>query len=114
MNKVSNLFPSNRERTFQLKARKDAGTAAPLWQPPQFVTCKQCERRATRRVWARSQYVCPNCGTHQPIGGYYRLSLVLDHGSFQELDGNLKPRDVLDFPGYEEKLSTQQSKTGLN
>ena len=42
MNKVSNLFPSNRERTFQLKARKDAGTAAPLWQPPQFVTCKQC------------------------------------------------------------------------
>ena len=114
MNKVSNLFPSNRERTFQLKARKDAGTAAPLWQPPQFVTCKQCERRATRQVWARSQYVCPNCGTHQPIGGYYRLSLVLDHGSFQELDGDLKPRDVLDFPGYEEKLSTQQSKTGLN
>lgn len=113
MNKVSNLFPSNRERTFQLKARKDTGTAAPLWQPPQFVTCKQCERRATRQVWARSQYVCPNCGTHQPIGGYYRLSLVLDHGSFQELDGDLKPRDVLDFPGYEEKLSTQQSKTGL-
>ena len=113
MSSVSNLFSAGRERTFQLKARKEAGTAAPVWQAPQFVTCKRCERRATRQVWAKSMYVCPNCGMHQPIGGYYRLSLVLDHGSFQELDAGLAPKNVLDFPGYDEKLSAQQHKTGL-
>ena len=48
-----------------------------------------------------------------PIGGYYRLSLVLDHGSFRELDADLPPQDVLRFPGYPEKLTAAQNKTGL-
>ncbi|MGN0706398.1 MAG: acetyl-CoA carboxylase, carboxyltransferase subunit beta [Faecalibacterium sp.] len=111
MNDVRDLLPGRmRQRTFQLKARRDAGTA---WHEPQFVECKQCGRRATRQIWAKSLYVCPNCGIHLPIGGYYRLSLVLDHGSFRELDENLAPQDMLDFPGYTDKLACAQSKTGL-
>ena len=74
MNDIRDLFPGRmRERTFQLKARRDAGA---VWHEPQFVECKQCGRRATRTIWTRSLYVCPNCGYHMPIGGYYRLSLV--------------------------------------
>ena len=65
-------------------------------------------------LWGKSLYVCPNCGYHMPIGGYYRLSLVLDHGSFRELDADLDPQDVLNFPGYGEKLAAAQNKTGLH
>ena len=87
MNDIRDLLPNRmRERTFQLKAKRDAGA---VWHEPQFVECKQCGRRAARTLWARSLYVCPNCGYHMPIGGYYRLSLVLDHGSFRELDATL-------------------------
>ena len=112
---VSKIFAlSSRERTFQLKARRDAGTDNPRWQAPQFFTCKKCERRATRQVWAGTLYVCPNCGYHHPVGGYYRLSMVLDHGTFRELDGELEGKNVLAFPGYEEKLEKQRAKTGLN
>ena len=81
MNDIRDLLPGRmRERTFQLKARRGhrCGVA---W--PQFVECKQCGRRATRQIWAKSLFVCPNCGNHQPIGAYYRLSLVLDSGSFR-------------------------------
>ena len=39
--------------------------------------------------------------------------LVLDHGSFRELDADLPPQDVLRFPGYPEKLTAAQNKTGL-
>ena len=107
MNEIRDLFPGRmRERTFQLKARRDAGA---VWHEPQFVECKQCGRRATRTIWTRSLYVCPNCGYHMPIGGYYRLSLVLDHGSFRELDADLPPQDVLRFPGYPEKLTAAQN-----
>ena len=82
MNDIRDLLPGRmRERTFQLKARRDTGVA---WHEPQFVECKQCGRRATRQIWAKSLFVCPNCGNHQPIGAYYRLSLVLDSGSFRE------------------------------
>ena len=112
---VGKIFAAgSRERVFQLKAKRDAGIDAPRWQAPQFLTCKKCERRATRQVWAQSLYVCPNCGHHQPIGGYYRLSLVLDHGTFKELDTEIDAKDVLDFPGYPEKLEAQKTKTGLS
>jgi len=87
MNDIRDLLPNRmRERTFQLKAKRDAGA---VWHEPQFVECKQCGRRAARTLWGKSLYVCPNCGYHMPIGGYYRLSLVLDHGSFRELDADL-------------------------
>lgn len=98
MSTIEKLFPvTPQERCFQLKARRDAGTAAPNWTPPQFVNCEKCGRRATRQVWAKSLYVCPNCGVHLPIGAYYRLSLVLDHGTFKELNADLTPQDVLHF-----------------
>ena len=44
MNSIKDLLPgSMRERTFQLKAKRDAGA---VWHEPQFVECKQCGRRA--------------------------------------------------------------------
>ena len=114
MSTIEKLFPvTPQERCFQLKARRDAGTAAPNWTPPQFVDCEKCGRRATRQIWNKAQYVCPNCGVHLPIGGYYRLNLILDKGSFRELDADLAPQDVLQFPGYPEKLEAQTGKTGL-
>ena len=96
---VGKIFAAgSRERVFQLKAKRDAGIDAPRWQAPQFLTCKKCERRATRQVWAQSLYVCPNCGKYQPIGGYYRLSLILDHGTFRELDEKLEEALAIDGP----------------
>ena len=114
MSAIEKLFPASpQERSFQQKARRDAGTAAPNWTPPQFVTCKKCGRRATSQVWTKSQYVCPNCGVHLPIGAYYRLSTILDHGTFKELNADLAPSDVLNFPDYKEKLAVASAKTGL-
>ena len=114
MSAIEKLFPTSpQERSFQMKARRDAGTAAPNWVPPQFVECKKCGRRATRQVWVKSQYVCPNCGVHLAIGAYYRLSTVLDHGTFKELNPDIVPNDVLHFPDYQEKLAAASVKTGL-
>ena len=112
MRDIRDLLPNQvRQRSFRHKALRDAGT---LWQQPQFAECSHCGRRATRQVWVKSQYVCPNCGVHLPIGGYYRLSTILDHGSFRELEANLSAQDPLAFPGYADKLTAQQAKTGLN
>ena len=113
MPKVLDMLGVGRAGTLARKAAPESGELAPIWQPPVFVTCPGCERRATRRAWAESMYVCPNCGKYQPIGGYYRLSLILDHGTFRELDEKLEGRDPLNFPGYGEKLAKQTRKTGL-
>lgn len=115
---MPNIFKSitqaMQNSTLSRKAAQDTGTAFSAWQAPVFVTCPGCQRRATRAAWVDSMYVCPNCGHYQPIGGYYRLSLIFDHGSFRETDGDMTSKDVLNFPGYDEKLAAQKKKTGLN
>ena len=105
---------NRREKAFELKARREACGSAMVWQEPEFVTCPQCELRAAKSAWAETMYVCPHCGHSQPIGGYYRLSLILDHGSFKELNEKVTAANVLAFPGYDEKLQNQKKKTGLN
>ena len=82
--------------------------------PSSFITCRSCGRRALRKKWEDSFFVCPECGKYAPIGAYYRLSLILDKGSFEEIDTDIKAEDPLDFPGYKEKIEKQEEKTGLN
>ncbi len=53
-------------------------------------------------LWQR-QNVCA-CGYHYRMNVRQRLQLVADPDSFQEMDGDLVSRDLLKFPGYEEKL----------
>ena len=75
--------------------------------------CPSCGVESSALDWSRSQQVCPRCGYHAPVGAYYRLSMILDPGSFQELDEKLEPANPLDFPGYPEKLEQMQEDTGL-
>ena len=58
--------------------------------------------------------VCPQCGYHAPVGAHERLSMLLDPGSFQELNWNLPSVNPLEFPGYVEKLDQARKKTGLS
>jgi acetyl-CoA carboxylase carboxyl transferase subunit beta len=79
----------------------------------QLRACPNCGRESERRQVAQALSVCPHCGYHWPIGGYYRLSIVLDPSSFRELNGKYPAGDPLSFPGYREKLAAAQRKTGL-
>ena len=114
---MENIFTAlrtdRRERELARKVQQETGKSL-VWKEPAFLECPKCNRRATRAHWAESLYVCPNCGHYLPIGGYYRLSLVLDHGSFRELNEKLEPGNPLSFPGYKEKLAASRRKTGLN
>ena len=114
---MENIFTAlrtdRRERELARKVQQETGKSL-VWKEPAFLECPKCNRRATRAHWAESLYVCPNCGHYLPIGGYYRLSLVLDHGSFRELNEKLEAGDPLSFPGYKEKLAASRRKTGLN
>lgn len=110
---IQTLHRAEKSYAFDLKARREALGMQAVWQGPSFFTCPACERRAARAVWAESLYVCPNCGKYQPIGGYYRLSLILDHGTFQEINEQVSAGDPLHFPGYQDKLTMQKRKTGL-
>ena len=106
---MTNIFAQRRQRLLALKAFRDGHGDV----KEETVSCPGCGRSIPRRELSAALYVCPGCGHHVPVGAYYRLSLLLDPGSFRELNGKLSAGDPLAFPGYREKLAAAQRKTGL-
>ncbi len=78
-----------------------------------LIACPKCGTESLRKTVEQGLSVCPECGYHWPIGAYYRLSTILDPGSFRELNAKLPAGDPLAFPGYREKQRAVQRKTGL-
>ena len=93
------VFNKRRKHMLAMKAMREGQIPA---ASPVEVTCPKCQTATARQQLSRNQYVCPNCGHHFPIGAYFRLSLILDSGSFRELDENLTSADPMEFPGYSE------------
>lgn len=104
------VFNKHRKHMLALKAMREGQMPE---THPQNAVCPKCAVSHTRQALSRNLFVCPTCGYHYPIGAYFRLSLVLDSGSFRELDEGLVTRDPLSFPGYREKLEQCRQKTGL-
>ena len=95
------------------KARRDADSTALPGEGRSEVACPKCGMGFAHARWEQALFVCPACGFHMPIGGYYRLGLLLDEGSFEELNADLAGEDALNFPGYAGKLRAQRERTGL-
>lgn len=49
-----------------------------------------------------------------PMSAMERIKIMIDDGSFKEMNGQMKTRDPLTFPGYERKLTENGMKSGLN
>ncbi len=95
---------SEGEETFKFKSSEG------LW-----VKCNNCREIIYRKELERRARVCPKCQYHFPISIAERIAMVLDEGSFREMDRDLSPRDPLTFKDtarYKDRLKTYQEKTG--
>ena len=108
MSGVNGIFAKRRARLLAMKAIRDNHIPG-----DKSVTCPKCGQDSDRKAVAQNLSVCPKCGYHFPIGAYYRLSTILDPGSFRELFEKLPAADPLSFPGYRAKVEAAQRKTGL-
>ncbi|HSN91665.1 MAG TPA: acetyl-CoA carboxylase, carboxyltransferase subunit beta [Anaeromyxobacteraceae bacterium] len=78
--------------------------------------CGSCGEVVYKAEWERNWNVCPSCGNHDPLPARRRLDLVLDPGSFEELDADLTPQDPLGFVDskkYRDRLRSTFKATGL-
>lgn len=112
---MNDLFARRRQRLLQLKVMRESAKPGASRRQAQkaFEQCTACGAAIPSERWVEGLLVCPQCGFHSPIGAYQRLSMVLDPGTFRELDASLAGVDPLAFPGYGEKLEAQRRRTGL-
>jgi acetyl-CoA carboxylase carboxyl transferase subunit beta len=62
-----------------------------------FDKCKGCGEILYRERLAQNLNVCPTCGYHLRIGAHAYVSILLDSGTFVELDEDLRADDPLRF-----------------
>jgi len=112
---LNHLFRARRERLMQLQQQRGLREKAAVKRPEAavFEKCPACGAAISKRDLVRALYVCPQCGHHHKIGAYLRLSMLLDPHTFQELDERFSMPNVLNFPGYDEKLAQLRRTTGL-
>lgn len=66
-------------------------------------TCKKCGKEYSITKLLKTDLICPECGYYFRMNAIQRIALVADD-DFQEMDAELKSKNIIDFPGYDEKL----------
>ncbi len=80
-----------------------------------WTKCKNCQEIIYAKEIERNLNVCPKCDYHFRIGARERISLVIDEGSFVEMDANMRSVDFLDFKDskrYKERIKAALKKVG--
>ncbi|HUP01239.1 MAG TPA: acetyl-CoA carboxylase, carboxyltransferase subunit beta [Gemmatimonadota bacterium] len=101
-------FKRDKKKIDTATARKEL--PGELWQK-----CPSCGDILYRKDLAGRARVCPGCGHHFRIGADEYLELLLDPGTFRELDADLASVDALDFVDskpYVERLKEYTERTG--
>ncbi|WP_305046103.1 acetyl-CoA carboxylase, carboxyltransferase subunit beta [Geoalkalibacter sp.] len=82
-----------------------------------WTKCKNCNEIIYSKEIERNQNVCPKCDYHFRISARERIDLVLDTGTFVEMDAGMHSVDFLDFKDskkYKERIKSTMKKTGMS
>jgi acetyl-CoA carboxylase carboxyl transferase subunit beta len=91
--------------------------------PGNLVTkCPQCKEILIVREWEKNLKVCTRCNYHFKLSAYERIELLVDPGSFVEMDADIISADPLHFVSrtkdevqvYAKKLKAESEKVGLH
>lgn len=76
--------------------------------------CPRCRNVVFEDEIKAMNMVCPACNYHARLTAQERLKITVDKDSFREIDADMKSKNPIDFPGYEEKQQLLRESTGLN
>src|ERR1700687_5428872 len=82
---------------------------------PAMYSCPGCGVEHSRASWEQRKYICPECRRLLPMPWQARIAMLVDAGSFQELDRKMVSIDPLrftDLKSYRERLKEARRETG--
>ena len=83
--------------------------------PDVFDKCQGCGEILYAEKLAQNFQVCPSCGHHFRLAPERYVEILLDEGSFEEIDEGVHSKDPLDFKDlkpYKERLREAEEKVG--
>lgn len=82
-----------------------------------WIKCEECQELMHRTQWEANFYVCTKCNYHFKIGSEEYFQILLDNGTFKEMDKKMRSTDPLGFidtKPYTKRIEETINKTGLN
>ena len=83
--------------------------------PDVFDKCEGCGEILYGEKLVQNLQVCPSCGHHFRLTADRYVEIILDEGSFEEMDEDMRSRDPLDFRDlkpYRARLETAEAAVG--
>ena len=79
-----------------------------------WVKCDVCGEIIYKEILHENYSVCPECGKHFRISARRRINQIVDEGTFEPFDLNLKTVNPLKIDGYMKKIENLKEKTGID
>ncbi len=73
--------------------------------------CAECGKDIIAEIAHANDSVCPYCAALFRQPAYKRIEMIVDSGSFIEIEREAKSKDPIEFPGYKNKILDEQSKS---
>jgi acetyl-CoA carboxylase carboxyl transferase subunit beta len=96
-----------KEKKARQPRRERLEIPADIWEK-----CEACGHTDIGEKFARNFNVCPNCDFHRRIRAAEYCSILLDDGSMEEVEVDLRSLDPLGFPDYPQRLKKAIAKAG--
>lgn len=74
--------------------------------------CESCTHTDMRETFQKSLNVCPVCDFHRRIRAFEYTAILLDEGSVEETEPDIKSIDPLGFPDYPARLKKARANAG--
>jgi acetyl-CoA carboxylase carboxyl transferase subunit beta len=111
---ISDWFKAREQRQYTTPTQTSVPSDVPdgVW-----VRCEGCKHTLYVGDLERELMVCPQCGRHHDLSAPERLAMLVDEGSFVEIDEGLRSADPLQFSSgkvYAEQVAAAEELTGLD
>ncbi|MBE6112851.1 MAG: acetyl-CoA carboxylase carboxyltransferase subunit beta [Peptococcaceae bacterium] len=96
----------------ELEHQEDGRQNQPSVPDDLYISCPECKHTVLKSDMEENLFVCPECDYHFKMIARQRIQNLTDSGTFHEMYADLSPVNLLDFPGYDEKLTKAQQESG--
>ncbi|MFP4527124.1 MAG: acetyl-CoA carboxylase, carboxyltransferase subunit beta [Candidatus Kapaibacterium sp.] len=82
-----------------------------------WTNCPACNEVIYKQELEQNLFTCKKCNYHFRVGSREYITIILDEGSFEETNTNIRPTDPLEFVDtkpYPERIEAGYKKSGVN
>ena len=96
----------------ELEQSAEAVVNQPYVPDEMWAKCPDCGTLLLTTDIEENFYVCSKCNHHFRIGSRKRIEMISDKDTFSEIDADFVSKNIIDFPGYDEKLESSKRRSG--